>query len=265
MTTPLRIRPVGPLSASLLGLILLFLVAGGAWQGAQADEGREPRKRWILKLQHGPLRTAVVRDASGASTAYHYMTIKVSNETAFARKWHPLVRAITDTKKTYLAGGWAEALGTIRKLEKNEGLVSIGGTAGQIKAGATIDTVAIFGPLDSLYDTIRLEIFGLVDPIAIYKIEKYGDETVIVDAAYWDRNQEILARVRAAAREAGSEGVPAPSKVEYVQVAESRFWEMTYQRLGDEFHAEDDLITFKKEGWKVVGDPTILRVISTEG
>lgn len=255
-------------------LALAALALTLAWATASADEAPPTRERWILEMDHGPLRTTVVRDAAGAQTAYHYMTIKVKNGTPFARHWHPVVKAITDTKKSYLAGGYAQALSAIRLAERNPNLLSINATAGKLAAGKTIETVAIFGPLDPLYDRINVQIYGLVDPIAIYKIEQYGDQSgednvvlgaqsVIVDSAYWDRNQKILSALKKAATESGSD-MPQP-KVEYQEVAEQRYWSMDYERLGDEFNAEDDIIRFKAQGWKVKGDPKGLRVISTEG
>jgi hypothetical protein len=260
-----------------LALPLAALALALAWSPAAAEE-TSARERWFLDLQHGPLRTAVVRSPSGRSTAYHYMTMKVTNGTSFARQWHPLVKAVTDTGKTYLAGGFTQALDAVRRAERSKGLVPIGTTAGKLDPGQTVETVAIFGPLDALYDHINIQVYGLVDPTAVYKVEQYGDrspdnakhpdvvigpDSIIVDSAYWDRNQAIRKRLKEAAAAAGGE-IPAPH-VEYQEVSESRYWSMDYQRLGDEFYAEDDIIRFLRQGWKVDGEPTGLRVISTEG
>jgi len=128
-------------------------------------------------------------------------------------------------------------------------------------------------------DKITVQIFGLVDPIATYKIEQYGEkssddkvvlgaDSVVVDSAYWDHNQAILKRLKKAAKEAGGE-MPRPA-VEYQEVAETRYWSMDFERLGDEIRAEDDIIRAKGSGWKVkgvVGEPggsKGLRVISTD-
>ena len=121
-------------------------------------EDIETRKRWTLDMSHGPLRTVTLDDAAGHPTTYHYMTIKVKNGTEFARQWHPRVEAITDTKKTYSSGGYGNALPAVRKAEKDKGLVEIGATAGKIKPGASVNGVAIFGPLDALYDRINVQI-----------------------------------------------------------------------------------------------------------
>ncbi len=255
---------------SVIGAIVIL--AAVCALNVQADE-KPTRERWFLKLEHSPLRTVVLHDAGGNARAYHYMTMKVTNGTKFDRQWHPLVKAVTDTKQDLVAGGFTDALAAIRKAERKAGLVPIGTTAGKLKAGASVDTVAIFGPVDPLYDHINIQVFGLVDPIATYKIEQYGDKStadnvvlgensVVVDSAYWDRNLKILKRLKAAAAEAGGE-VPQPH-VEYQEVAESRYWSMDYERLGDEFNTEEDIIRFKKEGWKVKGDAKGLRVISTE-
>ena len=260
--------------ALLMGLALIVTTALPA-TGAE----KETRERWMLDFSHGPLRTVTVRAPDGTSKTHHYMTIKVKNSTKHARQWHPLVKAITDTGKTYLAGGNADALEGIRKAEKNKSLVSIGTTAGRLAAGAGHDTVAIFGAVDPLYDKITVKVFGLVDPTATYKVEQYGDksdgdnvvlgkDSVVVDSAYWDHNQAILKRLKKAAKESGGE-IAKPA-VEYQEVSENRYWNMEYQRLGDEFRAEDDIITFHGEGWKVAGSvggeggPKGLRVISRE-
>ena len=266
--------------ALITGSLLLgaLLVTAAITPAAAAD--KETRQRWILKMSHGPLRTVVVRDANGQAMSHHYMTIKVTNDTPFARQWHPLVKALTDTKQTYLATGGSDALDAVRKAERNSNLVPIGTTAGKLKPGTTLETVAIFGRLDPLYDRISVHIFGLVDPIAIYKVEQYGDkssagnvvlgsDSVVVDSAYWDHNQAILDRLKKAAKESGG-ALPRP-QVEYQEVAEARYWSMDFERLGDEIRSEDDIIRAKGEGWKVSGEvgkeggPKGLRVISTEG
>ena len=259
------------LAVALCAALLL-----GALSPASAAD-KETRQRWMLGMQHGPLRTAVVRDVNGGSTTYHYLTIKVTNGTKFARQWHPLVKALTDTKKVYVAGGWDDALAAVRKQEKDKSLIAIGSTAGKIKPGSSVNGVAIFGPLDPLYDRVNIQIFGLVDLVATYKVEQYGDkspdgakedqvvlgkDSVIVDSVYWDRNKKIVDGLKKAAKESGGE-VPKPH-VEYQEVAENRYWSIDYERLGDEFHAEDDIITFKAEGWRIAGAPRGLRVISTE-
>jgi hypothetical protein len=261
-------------TALLMGLALIAWAAGSA--GAAE---KETRKRWMLEFSHGPLRTVSVRSADGTSATYHYMTIKVSNKTKYAREWHPLVKAITDTGKTYIAGGHSDAMTNIRRAEKNKKLVGIGGTAGRMRPGTTVDTVAIFGAVDPLYDKITVKIMGLVDPTATYKVEQYGDksadatvvlgkDSVVVDSAYWDHNQGILKRLKKAAKESGGE-IAKPT-VEYQEISEARYWNMEFQRLGDEFRAEDDIITFHGEGWKVMGavgaknGPKGLRVISRE-
>lgn len=275
MKTLLHSRRALLLGSLLLGALLVVLSLSPA-----AAAEKETRERWILKMSHGPLRTVIVRDATGKSTSHHYMTIKVTNGTKFARQWHPLVKAITDTKKTYLATGGSAALAAIRKAERNNNLVPIGNTAGKIKPGATLDTVAVFGRLDPLYDRVNVQVFGLVDPIATYKIEQYGEksgdgkvvlgaDSVVVDSAYWDHNRAILARLKKAAKESGGD-LPRPH-VEYQEVAEARYWSMDFERLGDEIHAEDDIIRAKGEGWRVrgtvgqEGGSKGLRVISTEG
>ncbi|MDJ0521612.1 MAG: hypothetical protein QNJ90_05995 [Planctomycetota bacterium] len=267
--------------ALLLGSLALgaLLVLSALSPAAAAD--KETRQRWILNAKVGPLRTAIVRDATGKSSSHHYMTIEVTNPTKFARGWHPLVKALTDTNRTYLAAGGSSALATIRKLERNPNLVPIGTTAGKIKPGQKLQTVAIFGRLDPLYDRINVQVFGLVDPIATYKIEQYGSkssddnvvlgaDSVVVDSAYYDHNQKILKRLKKAAKDSGGD-LPRPA-VEYQEVAEARYWSLNFERLGDEIRSEDDIIRQKGEGeWKVKGEvgkeggPKGLRVISTEG
>jgi hypothetical protein len=207
------------------------------------------------------------------------MTMKVTNSTEYPRSWHPLVKAITDTGHTYVAGGWGHVLEAIRHRERGRELVAVGETAGRLRPGQSVDTVAVFGPLDPLYDRVEVRVHGLVDPIAVHKVEQYGDQSseenvvlgadsVVVDSAYWDHNQAILKRLKAAAKESGG-AVPRP-RVEYLEVAESRYRSIRYERLGDEFFTEDDVIRFRAEAWAVEGTPgsedgpRALRVVSTD-
>lgn len=275
-----RVRRAGCAALAFLALATGLLASAPV----AAKEGAQGRKRWILDFTHGPLRTVVVSGAArgagpGEGTqAYHYLTLEVSNRTGFARTWAPTVKAHTDTGRTYIAGGHTEALAEIRKREGNANLQPLNATAGTLANGARVDTVAILGPLDSLYDRVTIEVYGLVDHIAAYKMEQYGNKspegargeavvigprTVIVDSAYYERNQRILAELRREAAESGGL-LPSPG-VEYIEVAEERYWEAVYERLGDEYHAEDDMITFVRSGWKVKGEPKGLRVITVEG
>ncbi len=48
---------------------------------------------------------------------------------------------------------------------------------------------------------------------------------------------------------------------EYWEVSERRVFEMIYSRPGDEFRPDDDLISFEREHWRVVGDVKALRKI----
>lgn len=236
--------------------------------------------RWMLKLERGHLKTVLLEKADGNVSAYHYITLKVTNPTDLPRPWNPLVKAITDTKNeqgepsVYVASGYGNALTAIRRQERNGDLENISATAGKIGAGETIDGVAIFGPLDSLYDRIDIEVHGLANPVATYEVKIYDGSDVangeaitpdtawvIVDSAYWDRNQKILARLKAESEASGGDGLPQPN-IQYVVMQERRYWGMTFERLGDEFRAEDDLITFKGEGWMIEGNPTKLRTVN---
>ncbi len=250
---------------------------------ARADDvGQKKSLRWTLTLDHGPLRIVTVESPTGARTTYHYIRLKVTNPTAFARHWVPLVKAITDTKKVVVATSHDEALDAIREQENDDQLVSVASTTGKIDPGQTYDAVAIFGPLDPLYDEVHVQVLGLADPVAIYKVERYdvkvetpsgatytitnpeSGETeaidtgvVIQDVGYVERNREMRAAMKKAA---GDGGIPAP-KVEYWEVRERRVYDMTFLRPGDEFRPDDDLITAGREGWLVVGDVRLERQI----
>ncbi|MDJ0976142.1 MAG: hypothetical protein QNJ98_16905 [Planctomycetota bacterium] len=249
---------------------------------ALAEDGDGPKgsQRWMLKLERGHLKTVLLEKADGSMSAYHYITLKVTNGTNLPRPWNPLVKAITDTKNekgepsVYVASGYGNALMAIRRQERNSKLENIGATAGKIGAGETIDGVAIFGPLDSLYDRIDIEVHGLANGVATYEVKIYdgtdiANDTaitpdnawVIVDSAYWDRNQAILKRLAAESAASGGDGLPQPT-IKYVVMQERRYWGMTFERLGDEFRAEDDLITFKGEGWMIQGNPKKLRTVN---
>ncbi len=261
----------------LLAALLLFCLGG-----VVRAEGDAPKsERWMLTLQHGPLRIVSYRTPEGRTVAYHYMTLKVTNGTSLPRDWYPLVKAITDTGRTTVAIGREEALDAIREQENDYDLVPVAKTQGKLAAGKTIDTVAILGPLDPLYDQVKVQVFGLADPIAIYKLERWNVEMeeppveytivdqetgeaspvttgiTIQDVAYLDRNKLVQ---KAMQKAVGEGEIPKP-EVQYWEVRERRAYEMVFSRPGDEFRAADDLISPVKEGWDVVGDVRLERRI----
>ncbi len=256
--TLLRPAAVAILGASLLvaGLCLTMSLGGGAAAADDAPGGA----RWILDLKHGPLRTVSVRDGSGGSVAYHYQVLEIANNTGHGRQWVPLYKAATDTKKSYIAGGCPDALEAVRRAERDPEIVSLESTGGMLANGRTIRAAAIFGPVDPGYDRITLQLHGLVDPIAIFKIEKYGSTEIVADSVYFERNQKILEQLRAQTEDGQ---LPQPT-IEYREVRENRYWEMIYERLGDEFHAEDDHITFVSEAWRADGELKVLRVFGAK-
>ena len=239
--------PVAVLAAAA-GIVALSLMGS-----ARAEESRA---RWILDLKHGALKTVAVADGAGGTTSYHYMVLEVTNATGHGRHWYPLFKAMTDTDKSYVAGGCPLALQGVRRQERDQELASIESTVGLFPNGKTVRMVAIFGPVDPLYDRITLQLHGLVDPIAIFRIEKYGDTEIVADSVYYDRNQKLLETIRAGTEDGQ---LPTP-EIEYREVRENRYWQMVYERLGDEFHAEDDHITFVNEGWRADGELKVLRV-----
>lgn len=247
-----------------IGLCAVGALMAGDVVTVSADQHSDDapkRQRWIVKMEHGPLKTVAVRDGSGGAKYVHYMTMKVTNDSGHPRTWVPQVLAKTDTGKTYYSGGNAWALKAIQKAEKNDKLVPIEGTSdsnNRLGNGMSKDTVAIFGVVDPLYDRITIEAYGLVDPVAIFRFDIYGEDEVIKDAVYWDRNQKILKRLKAAAADAGGE-MPKPT-IEYREVREDRYFEMIYERLGDEFGAQDDKIDFVSEAWRARGELKVLRV-----
>jgi len=262
----------------VLFAVLLVLLAVGTARGE--DETRAGT-RWLLTFEHGPLAIVSVSTGVGEPVAYHYMTLKVTNPTSLARDWYPRITAITDTNRRY--GGWGhdEALEAVRAKEGDENLVPIGSTNGKIQPGQTLDMVAIFGPMDPLYDRVRIQLLGLSETIAIYKLERYtvpvpmpDDEAyfqgdgeggfekieqglVIQDVAYVERNAQVKAAMK---KEVGEGEIPDPS-VEYWEVKENRVFEMIYTRPGDEFRPDDDLISFEREHWTIAGPVKLLRQI----
>jgi hypothetical protein len=238
------------LAASLLAVLVLVALAAPRAAAEPATGAR-----WVLTLEHGPLKIVAVPQPGGGTKTYHYITLKVTNATGLPRNWYPLVKALTDTGKETIAAGYGDALQAVRDQEHDRDLVLVETTAGKVEPGKTLDTVAVFGPLDPLYDHVKIHVYGLADPIAIYKVDKYPTGVVIQDTAYMARNQAFLE----ALKEAGGE-LPKPT-VEYQEVSERRVYEMRYERLGDEFRPDDDVITHQSEGWTIVGDPKVLRVI----
>jgi hypothetical protein len=132
---------------------------------------------------------------------------------------------------------------------------------GSIDPGQTIACVAIFGRLCPMYDRVNVQVHGLASSVAVFKVEKYpGDRVVIVDAAYYDRNQQVLAELRKEAKEAGSDKLPTPEQL-VQEILERRYWNIEYSRRGDEYNAEDSPIRFESEGWRLDGEPKVLRTI----
>jgi hypothetical protein len=245
----------------LLAGALAFGTTGA--RAENGEEGGEDEKdlggaRWTLELEHGPLRIVRV-SVKGKPATYHYMVLEATNPTDEELPWQPFAQAVTDTERTATAVGFGHAIEAVRRQEKDNSLVPIEKTQGTIGPKEKKKGVAIFGPLDPQYDEVRVQIHGLVDPITIYKFETYGDRVVIVDAAYWERNKKILDEVAAEARREGA-SFPVP-EVAYREVVERRVYEIHYSRPGDEFSTEDDLISFRSQGWKVLEEPKILRTI----
>jgi hypothetical protein len=252
-------------SLAVLPLLLVFAGAARSEDAPKADAAKADSGagRWVLELQHGRLNTVMITDAAGRTTAYHYVTVKATNKTAFARDWRPKIRAVTDTKPTapYYALPLANALDSIRKQERDTKLVLLSDTGTKIEPGETKSFVAVFGRLDPAYDRVHVELRGFVNPVAVYKVEKYpGDRTVIVDSAYYERNQKVLDQLRKEARESNTDRLPSPD-VEYQEMMEDRVFDIEYSRRGDEYQAEDSMIRFVREGWRVEGEPKLLRVV----
>ncbi len=214
--------------------------------------------RWTLTFEHGPLRFVHCKGVTGAPACYEYMRLKVTNPTDLPRPWNPFAEAITDTNKTYVAVGKSSALLSIRAAEKDDTIQALEGSGGKIEPGETKNLVAVFGELDPNWDKLEVRVHGLVNPITTYKFEIYGEgNEVIVDAAYRARNQKILQRIEASAKEAGG-SVPNPEVV-YREVREQRVRSIAFQRIGDEFGREADAVTQIAEDWKVIGEPNKLR------
>ncbi len=248
------------------------LALGTPVVGSASAEGETPASagRWMLGLEHGPLRVVSWSDGAGRSTAYHYMTLTVTNKTAYPREWRPNVRAVTqatahDPTLTAHAMPLVEALDAIRRQERAPGLVTVNETAGTIQPGKAIQCVAIFGRLDPAFHKVNVQIRGLASSVAVYKVEKFpGDRTIIVDAAYYDRNQKLMESLRREIREAGPDArMPAPD-VEFQEFLEDRYWDVEYSRAGDEYRAEDSALRFTAEGWKIAAEPRMLRVIGKQ-
>lgn len=243
-------------------LLLSGLAAPGPATAAEAPAGG---KRWTLDFTHGPLNRVVVGE-----TTHYYMTMTVTNKTGLPRPWRPTVIAHTDTTHPrYVAGGFAPALEVIRRTEGNAALQPIEAsgwksdpTAGKIQNDETKQLVAIFGPVDPHWSKFRVEVLGLVNPTAILKVAKYGEgKWTVSDTAYLERNAKLLEELRSEAAKTGS-AMPTPTP-EYHEVVESRAWVMNYTRSGDEFRPDDDPLKGGRERWEVLGEPVVIRVISS--
>jgi hypothetical protein len=209
-----------------------------------------------------------VRD--GGAT-YHYVLLTVENKTETSRPWKPHVRAVVDGTKTHVACGCSGAVEQVRRRERDSSLLSVEASAGPLAPGQSKRIAAVFGPIDSGWNRLTLLVGGLVNPLVVHRVQKYGDAklkvgdveldpVVIADAAYEQRNTAVLDAVRKAAKESGGE-VPAPT-VEYREFMENRAYAVDWQREGDEFRPELDTIDFVREGWKVIGEPVVFRTVT---
>jgi hypothetical protein len=234
-------------------LVLAVLLASPAAPARAQD--RAPR--WLLGFEHGPLRVVTLEAPGRRVETWHYMTMKVTNATEFPRTWSPVARAVTDTGQIRVAAGHKRALEAIRNQEGSADLVVIEDTLGKIQPQQTLHVVAIFGELDPQYDHVRIQVLGLVDPIAVYKVREYPTGTVVIDPAYAARNETVLSALR---QRLGEAALPKPEE-KYQEVAERRAYEIRYERIGDEFRPYDDPITRRSEGWTIVGEPKVIRTI----
>lgn len=222
-------------------------------------------KRWMLKFSRGALQRILVDDGSGTETTYMYMLFSVTNDTAYARPWYPLVTATLDTRKErpYYAGGFPIALERIRRKVDDASLQAVEttwskGLEGRIQVGETKKLVAIFGPVDPGWATFHVEFHGLLNPQTTIKVHKYDDTHVTYrDPVYAERNAAVLADLKKAA---GGADVPEPP-AEYHVVFERRVWAVDFARKGDEFRPDDDPITFVGERWTVLGTPKYVRTV----
>jgi hypothetical protein len=246
-------------SLALAGLLVLAGSGPALAEDAAPPEGGEagapaptgPR-RWMLGVRHGPLR--IVRD--GGQT-FHYVVLTVENQTGVPRTWQPFIQAETDMGRTHVACGCPGAVEQVRRRERKPDLLSVEQSAGKIENGAKKEIAAVFGPVDPSWNRITLLVQGLVNPVVVHRVQKYGEKVVVSDAAYEERNEKVMEEVRKAAKESGGE-VPKPT-IEYQELVERRAYAIVWQRKGDEFRPEDDPIEWVSEGWRVLGDPKVLR------
>jgi hypothetical protein len=261
----LRMAPLAPLAFFVAAPSLARAEdAPAAPAPAPADAKPSVAKRWMLDFTHGPLHRVLVDDGTGVDRTYLYMTMTVENKTGLARPWRPLVTAKADTRpEAYVAGGFREALDPIRRQEHNRLLDPLPETSfkvgddAKIADGKKLELVAIFGPVDAGWATLRIEVSGLVSAITTLKVEKYGERQIVMEAAYAERNDKVMAALRAEAKASGSE-IPRPT-AEYQVVVERRSYVIEYRREGDEFRPDDDPIEFVRERWEVIGDPKPLK------
>lgn len=256
---------------TVLGLPLVVAALVGGLAGpsgvVHADEaGAASARRWTLGFSHGPLRRVEVEGGGGDRVTYLYMTMKVTNQTGLARPWRGLATATLDSRaQPYIAGGFPDAMDAIRRKEGDRSLMPfeattfLPGDEGRLPNGESRTLVAVFGPVDPHWATFRIDVYGLVNPIATLKVLQYGDKVVVQDAAYQARNEKVMAELNAAAKASGSD-VPRPTAV-YQEVLERRSFRIEYRRQGDEFRPDDDPLRFVREGWQVIGDPKVLRTI----
>ncbi len=134
------------------GLIALLAAAADA------------QPRWQLKVTPGEPGVVTTFDALNNPTSYWYFPFSVTNKTGADRNVVLGVKALTNTKKTYIAGNYPDAEQRIERLLRRK-LRSGAELRKKIPNGATWHCVAIFRNVDTSMDKITFRLRGIEDVI----------------------------------------------------------------------------------------------------
>lgn len=134
------------------GLIALIAVAADA------------QPRWKLTVKPGEPGVVTTFDPLNKATSYWYFPFSVTNKTGAEQFVFLGLKAMTDTKKTYIAGVYPDAEKRVerivgRKLRSGRELL------GKIANGETWHGVAIFRNVDTSMDKITFRMRGVEDTV----------------------------------------------------------------------------------------------------
>ncbi|MBN2491723.1 MAG: hypothetical protein JXQ29_12825 [Planctomycetes bacterium] len=151
-----------PNRLAALSLVLALVCAGAS----------TAQPRWQLKVTPGEPGVVAVFDVLNQGTNYWYFPFSVTNPGPEARQVILTVKALTDTRRTYLSGFYPEAKQRVERVlgRKFRGMSEL---RGEINPGETWEGVALFRSVDPVMDAITFQVRGIEDPVVRIKGVSY--------------------------------------------------------------------------------------------